>query len=163
MVDGVRNCGEGRTNIDFVPSTNWFPRRGSLCGLSGAGICVCCRGDVGWGEVIDRTISGPCCCSGGGPGLGLGTAGDVPGILEVEKLGVVSGGELGVFFAGGGTGLGSSNGRITVGFGIPFARGAALSAALLISGRSASSSFSSCLSYMIDERTCSTRAAVMSS
>lgn len=121
MVDGVWKCGEGRTNIDFVPSTNSFPRRGSLCGLAIAGICVCRCGDVGWGEVIDRTISGLSCCRGGGPGLDPGATGDAPRIREVEKLGVVSGGELGVFFTSGGVGLESSNGRITVGLGIPFA------------------------------------------
>lgn len=50
-------------------------------------------------------------------------AGDASGIREVEKLGVVSGGELGVVFADGGAGLragGSSSGRMTVGLGIPF-------------------------------------------
>lgn len=50
-------------------------------------------------------------------------AGEASGIREVEKLGVVSGGELGPFFVCGGVGLGmggSSNGRITVGFGTPF-------------------------------------------
>ena len=118
MMDGVWNCDEGRTNIDFVPSTNPFPRRGSLGGLDRAGICVCRCGDVGWGEVIDRTISGPGCCRGGGPGLGPR---DAPGIREAEKLGVISDDELEVFFTGGGIGLGSSNGRITVGLGTPFA------------------------------------------
>ena len=39
-VDGVWNCG-GRTNIDLVPSTNLFPKRGSLFDLTGR--C----GDVG--------------------------------------------------------------------------------------------------------------------
>lgn len=116
MGDVVGNCGGGRTNAGFVPSTNSLPRRGSLCGLTWAGICARRCGDVGWGEVIDRTISGPV-CGRGGPGL----AGDTPGIREVEKLGVISGGKFGVFFTGGGAGLGSSNGRMTVGLGIPFA------------------------------------------
>ena len=47
---------------------------------------------------------------------------DASGIREVERLGVVSGGELGVFFTGGGAGLGtggSSSGGITVGLGTP--------------------------------------------
>lgn len=46
MVDGVWNC-DGRTNIDFVPSTNLFPRRGSSCGLADAVIAVCRCGNVG--------------------------------------------------------------------------------------------------------------------
>ena len=29
MVDGVWNWGEGRTNIDLVPSANLFPKSGS--------------------------------------------------------------------------------------------------------------------------------------
>lgn len=71
---------------------------------------------------MDRTISGPVWCREGGLGLGPGTAEGASGIREVEKLGVVSGGELGGFFAGGRVGLGvggSSNGRITVGLGTP--------------------------------------------
>lgn len=71
---------------------------------------------------MDRTISGPGCCRGGGPGLGPGRAEGASGIREVEKLGVVSGGELGGFFAGGRAGLGiggSSNGGMTVGLGTP--------------------------------------------
>lgn len=161
MVDGVWNCGEGRTNIDLVPSTNLFPRRGSLCDLTEGGTSDDRSGDVGCGDVMDRTISGLGCCRGG-PGV----AGDASGIREVEKLGVASGGELGIFFAGDGAGLGtggSSNGRMTVGLGIPLGWGTTLSAAAPISGRSASSSLRICRSYMIDERTCSTRAAVMSS
>ena len=73
---------------------------------------------------MDRTISGLGCCRGGSPGLGPGMMGDASGIREVEKLGVVSGGELGMFFTGGEAGLGmggSSNGRITVGLGAPSA------------------------------------------
>ena len=46
---------------------------------------------------MDRTISGLGGCRGGGPGLGPGMVGGASGIREVEKLGVVSGGELGVF------------------------------------------------------------------
>jgi len=73
---------------------------------------------------MDRTISGLGCCGGGSPGLGAGMVGDASGIREVEKLGVVSGGELGAFFTGGGAGLGRggpSNGRMTVGLGAPSA------------------------------------------
>ena len=68
---------------------------------------------------MDRAISGLGCCRGGGLGLNPGVMGEAPVICEVEKLGAVSGGELGTFLAGGGVGLGSSNGRITVGFGTP--------------------------------------------
>jgi len=162
-IDGVWNCGGGRTNIDFAPPAGPFPKRGSLGSLIGAGVADCRCGDVGWGEVIDRAISGLDCCREGGASLGPGPTGDALGIREVERLGFVSGGELGVLFEGGGTGLGSSNGSITVGLGTPLECGSTLSAALLISGRSASSSFRSCRSYMIVERTCSTRAAVISS
>jgi len=71
---------------------------------------------------MDRTISGPGCWRGGGPGLDPGMVGAASGIREVEKLGVVRGGELRGFFVGGGVGLGmgvSSNGGIKVGFGTP--------------------------------------------
>ena len=122
MVDGVWNWGEGRTNIDLVPSTNLLPERGSSFEPTGGGTGAVRCGDVGWGDVIDRTISGLGCCRGGGRGLGPGMVGDASGIREVERLGVVSGGELGVFFPGGGAGLemeGSSNGKMTVGLGIP--------------------------------------------
>jgi len=122
MVDGVWNWGERPTNIDFVPSTNLFPNRGSLFELTGGETGAARCGDVGWGDVIDRTISGPGCLRGGGPGLDPGIVGATSGIREVEKLGVVSGGELGMFFVGGGVGLGmdgSSNGGINVGFGAP--------------------------------------------
>jgi hypothetical protein len=43
---------------------------------------------------MDRTISGLGCWRGGGPGLDPGMVGAASGIREVEKLGVVRGGEL---------------------------------------------------------------------
>jgi len=46
MVDGVWNCG-GRTNIDLVPSTNLFPKRGSLFDSTGGGGGTVRCGDVG--------------------------------------------------------------------------------------------------------------------
>jgi hypothetical protein len=61
-------------------------------------------------------------------------------------------------------GISSSRGKITDGLGMPFGfGGATFWLALLTSVRSASSSRSSCLSYMIDERACSIKAAVISS
>ena len=46
-VDGVWNWGERPTNIDFVPSTNLFPNRGSLFELVGGGTGADRCGDVG--------------------------------------------------------------------------------------------------------------------
>jgi hypothetical protein len=61
-------------------------------------------------------------------------------------------------------GISSSRGRITDGLGTPFGfGGATFWLALLTSVRSASNSRSSCLSYIIDERACSIKAAVISS
>lgn len=47
MVDGVWNCEDRPTNIDFVPSTNLFPSRGSLSELTGGGTGAVRCGDVG--------------------------------------------------------------------------------------------------------------------
>ena len=58
----------------------------------------------------------------------------------------------------------SSNGKTTGGLGKAFGfGGATFWSALLTSVRRASNSRSNCFSYMIDERACSTKAAVISS
>ena len=105
MVEGVWNC-ERLTNIDLVPSASPLPRRGSLWGLTGAEFCVCRCGDVGCGDVIDRTISGPGGFRGGSPDLGPGILEvGAPEAREVEKLGVVGDKALGRGFKDGGPGL----------------------------------------------------------